>query len=153
LKDYVGSNIPIFSIVVFADKCTLKRVNTKGSSGYVVQLKQLVSTVNQCKEQTGNVLSKAEILDLYHQLYPYSQASQEVKEKHIQDVQDYKNLLNTNKEENKGVQMLVCPRCGSPMVLRTIKRGKNIGDVFYGCSAFPDCRYTREVSESQKSIE
>lgn len=153
LKDYVGSNIPIFSIVVFADKCTLKRVNTKGSSGYVVQLKQLVSTVNQCKEQTGNVLSKAEILDLYHQLYPYSQASQEVKEKHIQDVQDYKNLLNTNKEENKGVQMLVCPRCGSPMVLRTIKRGKNIGDVFYGCSAFPDCRYTREVPESQKSIE
>lgn len=152
LKDYVGSDIPIYSIVVFADKCTLKNVNAKGSSGYVIQLKQLVSTVNQCIEQTGSILSNKEILDLYHLLYPCSQVSREVKEKHIQDIQEYKSLLNTDKKENKGIQMLVCPRCGSPMVLRTIKRGKNIGDVFYGCSAFPDCRYTREVPESQKSI-
>lgn len=29
-----------------------------------------------------------------------------------------------------------CPRCGSPMVLRTAKRGANAGNQFYGCTRF-----------------
>jgi ssDNA-binding Zn-finger/Zn-ribbon topoisomerase 1 len=35
-----------------------------------------------------------------------------------------------------------CPRCNSPMVLRHGKCGR-----FYGCSRYPECRGTREVSE------
>jgi restriction system protein len=35
---------------------------------------------------------------------------------------------------------LKCSRSGSPMVLRTGKRGS-----FYGCSKFPKCRYTKDV--------
>jgi len=35
----------------------------------------------------------------------------------------------------------VCPKCGSPLVLRTAKSGKNAGNQFYGCSGFPKCRY------------
>ena len=35
--------------------------------------------------------------------------------------------------------------CGRPMVLRNGKRG-----VFYGCSGFPLCRKTREVSQVTK---
>jgi restriction system protein len=33
-----------------------------------------------------------------------------------------------------------CSKCGSPMVLRTSKRGE-----FLGCSSFPKCRNTRNV--------
>lgn len=33
-----------------------------------------------------------------------------------------------------------CERCGSPMVLRSSSRGQ-----FYGCSAFPRCRYTQSL--------
>ena len=36
-----------------------------------------------------------------------------------------------------------CPRCGSPLVLRTARRGPNAGSEFYGCSSFPKCRYIR----------
>lgn len=32
-----------------------------------------------------------------------------------------------------------CPRCGKPMVLRTAKTGKNAGQQFWGCTAYPDC--------------
>ncbi len=32
-----------------------------------------------------------------------------------------------------------CHRCGKPMVVRT---NRNTGDKFWGCSAFPDCRFT-----------
>jgi restriction system protein len=34
----------------------------------------------------------------------------------------------------------VCPNCTKPMVLRTAKTGKNVGQQFWGCSAYPDCK-------------
>jgi hypothetical protein len=33
-----------------------------------------------------------------------------------------------------------CPKCGSEMILRTAKRGKNQGGKFWGCSQYPACR-------------
>ncbi|RME47503.1 MAG: DUF2726 domain-containing protein [Caldilineae bacterium] len=33
-----------------------------------------------------------------------------------------------------------CPKCGSPMVIRTVKKGQHQGKQFYGCSNFPKCR-------------
>lgn len=37
----------------------------------------------------------------------------------------------------------LCPVCDRDMVLRTAKKGKNVGKQFWGCSAFPKCRGTR----------
>ena len=36
-----------------------------------------------------------------------------------------------------------CPRCGSTMVHRVARRGRNAGGSFWGCSRFPRCRGTR----------
>jgi hypothetical protein len=47
------------------------------------------------------------------------------------DDQGLEKESNSNKE---------CPKCGSPMVLREAKKGKNIGKKFWGCSKFPKCR-------------
>ncbi len=33
-----------------------------------------------------------------------------------------------------------CPRCGSPMVLRTAKHGVKFGEKFWGCSTYPACK-------------
>jgi restriction system protein len=33
-----------------------------------------------------------------------------------------------------------CPKCGSPLVLRTAKTGAKAGERFWGCSTFPKCR-------------
>lgn len=33
-----------------------------------------------------------------------------------------------------------CPKCGIPMVLRTVKQGKLKGKQFYGCANYPHCR-------------
>lgn len=33
----------------------------------------------------------------------------------------------------------VCPKCGSPMVLRIARRGDRSGKSFYGCSTYPKC--------------
>ena len=38
-----------------------------------------------------------------------------------------------------------CPKCGKPMVLRTAKAGKNAGNQFWGCSAYPECKGVAKV--------
>jgi DNA-binding helix-hairpin-helix protein with protein kinase domain len=36
-----------------------------------------------------------------------------------------------------------CPRCGSPMLRRTARRGRHSGGQFWGCSRYPSCTGTR----------
>jgi DNA-binding helix-hairpin-helix protein with protein kinase domain len=38
-----------------------------------------------------------------------------------------------------------CPRCGSAMVRRLARRGRNAGNYFWGCSRYPSCRGTRNA--------
>ena len=33
-----------------------------------------------------------------------------------------------------------CPKCGSALILRTVKKGPRAGDRFWGCSTYPRCR-------------
>lgn len=37
-----------------------------------------------------------------------------------------------------------CPVCNETMVIRTARRGVNVGDRFWGCSKFPACRGVRK---------
>lgn len=50
----------------------------------------------------------------------------------------------THRQQHKGTENTPaapsCPDCGKPMVLRTAKTGKNAGNPFWGCSAYPDCK-------------
>lgn len=39
----------------------------------------------------------------------------------------------------------LCPKCNSPMVLRTAKSGANAGSQFWGCSGYPACRTMLKV--------
>lgn len=38
-----------------------------------------------------------------------------------------------------------CPRCGSQMVKRLAKRGRNAGGYFWGCSRYPNCKGTKNI--------
>jgi predicted RNA-binding Zn-ribbon protein involved in translation (DUF1610 family) len=40
---------------------------------------------------------------------------------------------------------LYCPKCGNELIVRTAKRGKNIGGRFYGCNSYPRCKYTKSI--------
>ncbi len=45
-----------------------------------------------------------------------------------------------------GAGSACCPSCGQPMILRTSKRGANAGNQFWGCSTYPKCKGTRNLS-------
>jgi ssDNA-binding Zn-finger/Zn-ribbon topoisomerase 1 len=39
----------------------------------------------------------------------------------------------------------LCPKCSSPMVRKTARKGKHIGNDFWACGAFPKCRHTEAI--------
>jgi len=43
-----------------------------------------------------------------------------------------------------------CPKCDKDMVKRSAKKGKNIGNEFWGCSDFPKCRGVIEIVDENK---
>lgn len=50
-------------------------------------------------------------------------------------------------EVNKQVSSVpVCPKCGIPMVLRTVAQGEHKGKQFYGCQNYPRCREMKPVT-------
>ena len=54
-----------------------------------------------------------------------------------------KGTTSSNKPEEPNAEqnaIPICPKCNIPMVIRTVKKGKNIGKEFYGCQNFPQCR-------------
>jgi four helix bundle suffix protein len=40
-----------------------------------------------------------------------------------------------------------CPDCGKPMYRRTAKQGPRAGREFWGCSGYPDCKGTIDISK------
>jgi ssDNA-binding Zn-finger/Zn-ribbon topoisomerase 1 len=40
----------------------------------------------------------------------------------------------------------LCPKCSAVMVKKVAKKGKNAGNEFWACSAFPKCRYTEAIN-------
>lgn len=42
---------------------------------------------------------------------------------------------------------ILCPRCNSPMALRTARQGPNAGNKFWGCTKYPDCKGTLPATD------
>jgi restriction system protein len=53
--------------------------------------------------------------------------------------------FRTTPEIADSVSQDTCPQCGSSLVTRVARKGSNAGGRFVGCSAFPKCRFTRQV--------
>ena len=41
----------------------------------------------------------------------------------------------------------VCPKCGAPMRMRTIKKGSHQGEQFWGCTDYPKCDGTIRIEK------
>ena len=54
----------------------------------------------------------------------------------VASVQKIKKIETASKTDKS------CPKCGKQMVLRVARKGPHAGKSFWGCSGFPNCRYT-----------
>lgn len=64
----------------------------------------------------------------------------------LENIKELKDRLKNPREDQPSEkEKLVCPKCGGKLVLRTAKKGSNAGSQFYGCSNYPNCKYTKNL--------
>lgn len=157
LRKLIDESIPIWSIIVFSERCTLKKIEISSNDVVVIKRDQILFPVSLIFKNATDFLSDMEITDIYNKLLPYTQVNDTIKQNHISNVQKlYSKIDNaseagvsqtaiaeTNAETKFQEEAWNCPKCGALLVLRTAKRGANIGKEFYGCSNYPKCRYIR----------
>ncbi len=56
-----------------------------------------------------------------------------------------KTRLESRQQEAIDKDAPKCPKCGKPMLRRTIQRGTKHGQQFWGCSSYPSCDGTRNL--------
>ncbi len=90
LKD---SSIPVYSYIVFSERCVMKNVTIYDDKAKVVKRNYLLDAVKQNSEAV-HILSKNDITCIYDKLSPFANVSEEIKQKHIENIQ---KCLSTNK--------------------------------------------------------
>ena len=165
LKNFLGDSIPLHSIVVFSDRCTLKSITVTSDDVNIIKRHNVNSTVSEICNRARNVfLSKTDIAEIYDRLYPCTQVDEMKKEQHIENIRSHINKqsmqagsfaeMNHVEEIEKNVDGETikrgtdrCPKCGGSLVLRTATQGAYKGRAFYGCSNYPYCRYIQNTDK------
>ena len=150
LSALLGEHIPMHSVIVFSERCTLKSVSFDPNHAQVVNRYDIVGAVIAgFNKYPQDVLDAQAIANIYQKLYPYTYVSDHIKNQHVQNIH---NKFDPTPAPSAPVapaahqsQAPACPRCHSPLVLRTATKGENAGKQFYGCSNYPKCRYIQNL--------
>ena len=145
LKSFVGEDIPLFSIIVFSERCELKKITMYSGDIKVIKRDETYAAVREIWDRSPDMVSDKRIEELHTRLKELTNVDAATKAAHIENIEkNYKSAGGSgdNPTEEAG---MICPKCGSRLVLRTAKKGDHAGDQFYGCSAFPKCRYTKNI--------
>lgn len=157
LVKLIGEEAPIHSIIVFSERCTLKKIDLKSTGIYVIKRNVVAQVVSEINKRTGNVLSKEQVDTLYEKLYPYTQTTDMLRERHVQDIKEkysdapcsqHNPFVFKEVTEDKD---FICPKCGGKLVKRVSKRGNYAGKSFYGCGNYPKCRYIKNLENTNKA--
>jgi hypothetical protein len=136
-------NIPFYSVIVFSERCELKKITVYSENVEVIKRDSLYYTISSIWKSTEDKLSESDISEINKILEKLKEVDASVKQEHIDTIEDkYKN-----KKSDKSDDSLICPYCGGKLVLRTAKTGKYAGNEFYGCSSYPRCRYIRNIDK------
>ena len=140
-----NENLPIHSIIVFSERCTLKKINVISPEIHVIKRNNIASIINQISVTYGEKITQIEINSMYDELYPHTQVGQEIRDKHVQNIESRTNSDSESYSVKEDIgEKQICPLCGKELVLRITKRGVNAGKEFYGCKGYPQCRYIKK---------
>ena len=132
-------DVPYHSIVVFSDDCTFKKLTYNHQMAYVIHRHELKKYVNKIEALSRDSITQEEIDKIYLTLFEASRNEKGIEKKHVEGIR-----IRHSFHPSIGSD-LTCPRCGSPLVLRTARNGDYKGSEFYGCSSFPKCRYIKRI--------
>lgn len=162
LRAYLGEDIPLFSIIVFSERCELKKVTVSSPDVYVIKREYTYATIRDIWDSAADVLDDGTCQEIYEKLKKLTDADEAVKQAHIDRINEKYKKGRADQEKvdsspcentatpNDSIDQkceLRCPKCGAPLILRTAKKGSHEGEKFYGCSRFPKCRYIQKIEE------
>jgi hypothetical protein len=159
LKNIIGTPFPVYSVIVFSDRCTLKSLELESDDTIITYQRDLNRSISSICNQASDTVLDSEWLDcVYSILYPYTQVSEQTKAHHASQAQSHTFESTRSRESHfsgwhqekafysaSSPNTPICPQCGAFLEVRTAKNGRNAGSRFWGCSAFPKCRYTRNL--------
>ena len=127
LSEFLGiEHNKFFSMVMFWGECTFKTPMPSNvmNSGYIryIKSKTVIVFSDQEAQEIVNTINDGML-----------SKSWATRRQHIASLKQRFATITT------------CPKCGSSLVLRTAKSGINAGSQFYGCAAYPSCRYTAKL--------
>lgn len=138
LREYLGEDIKMMSLIVFSDRCELKSINYAQDSVIVCKRNHLNRALSNFWNTTPDLLSEEKIEELYARLFALTNPDEVTKQAHVESIKnDYSNAN-------------ICPWCGGKLVLRTARKGSNAGKQFYGCSNYPRCKYILDMKYRDK---
>ena len=132
LESSLGINCnQIHSVIVFVGDCTFKTDmpdNVTYAGGFI----------RFVKSKRDIVFSPIEVKQIIASIET-NRLSPSLKT-HFNHVKHVKSIVQ-DKQTQKS-----CPLCGKPMILRESKKANNLGQKFWGCSKYPQCRGTLSAS-------
>lgn len=121
LAEYLGKPMSDFtSYIVFSERCTLKEVPESTEDVIIVRRPNMLKKLRAQLKNSHIKYTHDEIQAMSDSLRPLTGRDDGEKLKHIEDVKTK------------------CPFCGNELILRKGKYGQ-----FWGCSAYPKCKFTR----------
>jgi len=124
----------IFSVVTFVGESTFKTDMPKN----VTHGGEFISFI---KSKTIKLLSEKEVQNIVSRI-ENGQLSK-TRKTHKEHIKHVQKIVKDKEETNS------CPKCGSELILRVAKKGKNKGNKFYGCSNYPKCRHSAQTMQEK----
>lgn len=152
LRQYLqlDDKVRILSYIVFSQRCELKKICKKSADTVVIKRPDMLKSIRAGIKGKTAVFSKEQIDSMYEEFLPLTDVTSEEKTAHIDKIHNIKPQPKEEKpaKEPEKATVILCPKCGSPMILRTASKGANKGRKFYGCSNFPKCRAIINIEDS-----
>lgn len=88
LKRILDENIPYFSIIVFSERCVLKKKPQDTNEIKVIHRNSVINAVRKIYDINPDIIDDKKICEIYNKLFVFSQVNDEVKKKHIQNIRN-----------------------------------------------------------------
>lgn len=119
------SYLPVVPIVVFTGNANLSNVTTEN---YVVYDDSLLNTILGYKASylSDSELDNVETILIQNNIRAF-----------VDNKTHVRNIREVQRDSDKKISSGICPRCGGTLIRRNGKYGS-----FYGCSNYPNCKFT-----------
>jgi len=157
LLTYIGQEEmqDVCSIIAFSPNSTFK-FNKGFTTAHVIQFPELLTTISQFKEQHISEDTVKGINEKLAKLLALVKNDRKLfKAEHMQSIRKAKDAKQTGPSHMSYAKKMskhdasqihtACPKCNGQLTLKTGRYGN-----FYGCSNYPDCRYTESENVDQQ---